>query len=50
MVVLRFDMQGELIIEHTKREVSCVYIFDMQEAIILEHTNTKWHLCVRLVS
>jgi hypothetical protein len=50
MLVFRFDMQGEVVIEHTKREVSCVYIFGMQEAILLEHTNTKWHSCTRLVN
>ena len=46
MIVLRFGMQGEDIVEHTiNQQVSCLR-FSVQEEVILKHTNVTCHLCI----
>jgi hypothetical protein len=45
MIVLRFNRQGEDIIEHSDGlQVSCIYIFVYKGEDIIEHTNGRCHV------
>ena len=45
MIVLRFSMQGEYIIERTIGKTCRVFTFYYARGRHLEHTETKCHLC-----